>query len=91
MLGLDAAALPESLEDWLGRPDWQQDAARRGQGVRGWFSGAQETVDKARAVCGDCPVREECYRYALDDPDLVGMWAGFTEKERREIRRARVA
>jgi len=59
--------------------------------VRTWFSGAPEHLDRARAVCGGCPVREQCYQYAMGDPDLMGMWAGFTEKERRELRRSRVA
>jgi len=58
-----------------------------GASVRTWFSGAPETVDKARAICGGCPVRDECYQYAISDPDLQGVWAGFTEKERRELRR----
>ena len=31
--------------------------------------------------------REECLAYALADKDLVGMWGGTTERERREMRR----
>jgi len=91
MAAPDTEAVPPTLEDFLQRPAWQQDAACRSQGVQTWFSGAPETVDRAKAVCGGCPVREQCYRYAMSDPDLVGMWAGFTEKERRELRRTRVA
>ena len=59
--------------------------------MRAWFSAAPDNLERARAVCASCGVREECYQYAMDDPDLVGMWAGFTEKERRELRRTRVA
>ena len=39
------------------------------------------------ASCGGCPVRGECYQFAMSEPDLVGVWAGFTAKERRQIRR----
>ena len=58
----------------------------RGQGVRTWFTGASETVERARAICGGCAVRAECVRYAMSDPDLDGVWAGLTAKERREMR-----
>lgn len=87
----DAAEVPLTLEAFLHRPEWQQDAACRGQGVRTWFSGTPDNPERARAVCGGCAVREECYAYAMADPDLVGMWAGSTEKERKELRRSRVA
>jgi len=80
-----------TLEDFLRRPEWQQDAACRGQGVRAWFSGASPELDRARAVCAGCPVRDECHRYAMADPNLEGVWAGFTQQERRGLRRSRVA
>ncbi len=79
------------LDDFLRRPEWHQDGACRGQGTRAFFSTTPENLERARAVCGGCAVRDECYQYAMSDPDLLGMWAGFTEKERRELRRARVA
>ncbi len=76
-----------TLEDFLRRPEWHQQAACSGQGVRTWFTGASETVERARAICGGCAVSAECVRYAMEDPDLEGVWAGLTAKERREIRR----
>jgi WhiB family transcriptional regulator, redox-sensing transcriptional regulator len=45
----------------------------------------------ARAVCGRCEVRSECLAFAVARPELVGMWGGATEAERREIRLRRVA
>ena len=59
--------------------------------VARFFSVAPNNLERARAICGGCPVRADCYSYAIGDPDLEGMWAGFTSKERREIRRQRVA
>jgi len=52
-----------------------------------WFTGASETVERARAICGGCAVSAECVRYAMEDPDLEGVWAGLTAKERRALRR----
>lgn len=40
-----------------------------------------------RKVCGSCAFKSPCLQYALDNPDLVGIWAATTEKERRFIRR----
>jgi WhiB family redox-sensing transcriptional regulator len=53
-----------------------------------WF-GAQSTTT-ARAICGRCAVRRECYEYALADASLVGVWGGTSTVERQE-RRARAA
>ena len=68
---------------WLGH---------RGHGATGmtavFFSTAPSNLERARAICVACPVRQECYEYAMADPDLVGMFGGFTAKERREMRRA---
>lgn len=44
---------------------------------------------KARAVCARCPLAEPCFEYALADPDLHGIWAGTTAKDRRLIREDR--
>ena len=41
-----------------------------------------------RAVCAGCEVRQQCYDTAMADPGLEGVWAGFTAKERRSMRRA---
>jgi len=42
-------------------------------------------------LCEDCPVRRECLEAALADPELIGLWGGSTEAERREIRQRRMA
>ena len=81
---------PLVLADFLRRPEWHQRAACRGETAL-YFSGAAENVEKATAICQACAVREECHKTAMSDPDLQGVWAGFTEKERVEQRRSRVA
>jgi hypothetical protein len=40
-----------------------------------------------REVCDAFPVRQECLEAALADPELVGLWANTTERERREMQK----
>jgi hypothetical protein len=36
-------------------------------------------------------VRQRCLDYALADSTLVGVWGGTTDRERREMRKDRLA
>jgi WhiB family redox-sensing transcriptional regulator len=40
----------------------------------------------AKAVCAACPVRDDCYRWAMSDPTLLGVMGGTTADERRQTR-----
>jgi WhiB family redox-sensing transcriptional regulator len=84
MAGPDPHTLP-TLESLLGRPLWHRRAACSGLGTEGFV------IDKghrfSRGVCQDCPVCQECLKTALADPELVGLWGGTTDRERREMRR----
>jgi len=46
-------------------------------------------VSRAKAYCARCSVRSECIRFALDHPDVQGVWGGMTDNERKNLRRAR--
>ncbi len=39
------------------------------------------TVDAAREVCADCPVRSPCLAWALRSFPSAGVWAGLLPKE----------
>jgi hypothetical protein len=56
-----------TLEDFLLRPAWQQDAACRSQGTGAFFSPASVDIDQARLVCHACPVQAPCLQYAFAD------------------------
>lgn len=45
-------------------------------------------IEKARGVCGRCPVAVACLRAALDNPHIDdGIWAGTTPEQRRKLRK----
>ncbi len=48
-------------------------------------------IDRAKQVCGECPVKVECLDYALDTNQDSGIWGGTSEEERRTLRRRLVA
>ena len=48
-------------------------------------------IDRAKQVCAECGVAQQCLDFALDTNQDSGIWGGLTEEERRVIRRRRVA
>ncbi len=48
-------------------------------------------VDRARKICRDCPVANECLEYALENRIDHGVWGGCSERERRRILKRRRA
>lgn len=69
--------------------DWQDDAACRGTGPELFFGRAHESpaeketrLATAAAVCAACPVRAECFVYAVAADEFVhaGMWGGVVFK-----------
>lgn len=45
----------------------------------------------ARALCHGCPVANKCGTYAIERPELAGVWGGLTEAERKRLREGAVA
>jgi WhiB family transcriptional regulator, redox-sensing transcriptional regulator len=46
-------------------------------------------IQRAKAVCASCPVRERCLTFALDTRQDFGIWGGLDDDERRVLHRAR--
>jgi WhiB family redox-sensing transcriptional regulator len=42
---------------------------------------------QAEAVCGRCPVRDQCLDWAMETGQTIGIWGGKTEGERRALKR----
>ena len=86
------AAVQHFYEEWglegLGselmgmRPEWQHDAACRGQTEL--FFGEHASHAEAKQLCSVCPVFEQCADYAATwyPRELAGIWAGTSQRER---------
>lgn len=75
-----------SAADELG---WQKDALcgrTEYAHMRDWFfSKNPDEKYKAKNVCFECPVREQCLKWALEHRQIWGIWGG---RDEGEIRRA---
>lgn len=76
---------------------WMQDAACRGEDLVLFFGPDGERPPQkdirereAKAICAQCPARNECVDYALSRPEKYGTWGGLNEDERASERRRRM-
>jgi WhiB family redox-sensing transcriptional regulator len=69
--------------------DWRRLAACRSADPELFFpvsgGGWSGQVEKAKALCGTCPVRRQCLQYAIGEDEAYGVWGGMTEDERRRV------
>ena len=72
--------------------NWRMDAACREEDPDLFFPigstgpALVQTAD-AKAVCANCPVREPCLRWALENGQDSGVWGGLGVDERRALKR----
>ncbi|MFF3378414.1 WhiB family transcriptional regulator [Streptomyces sp. NPDC002680] len=68
---------------------WWKAAHCRGSGIETFFPlpDDEATVQRALAICGRCPVRIPCRRYALNHRERHGIWGGLTEETRATLMR----
>ncbi len=74
------------------RIDWLDRAACRDQNPELFFPVSEvgpgaEQIARAKAVCAQCPVRDECLSYAIDNRLDHGVFGGMTPDERRKTAR----
>lgn len=53
-----------------------------------WFADDLESMEKAIAICNQCPLREPCLEYAIEH-QVQGIWGGTVEVVRKAIRKKR--
>lgn len=76
--------------DDLAAPEpWTADAVCQQTDPEAFFPGSGESSRRAKAVCLNCPVTEECLAYALREDIPFGIWGGLSRGERRRMLRAR--
>jgi WhiB family transcriptional regulator, redox-sensing transcriptional regulator len=68
-------------------PRWMDSAGCAGLPTDWFFPdrGGSGLAVRAKAVCADCPVRQECLTFAVATGTADGIWGGLTPDE-REIR-----
>jgi WhiB family redox-sensing transcriptional regulator len=91
----------DSLADLLervGYPEWQvyADCADK---PWSWFFGEEEglghkrhrptmsvaEINRAKDICANCPVQEECLDWAMEHHEHYGVWGGLTARERERL------
>lgn len=85
----DHSRLPsQALYNW----DWQDHGACRDTGTAVFFhpefergSTREARAVAAKAICGRCPVLEQCREYALTARETYGTWGGLDELERKAL------
>lgn len=76
----------------LNTPEWFRRASCRGCPTEMFYPEGGMAGAEIKALCGKCPVREECYEYALSmpqDEDRCGIFAGTSARDRQKARQAR--
>jgi WhiB family redox-sensing transcriptional regulator len=85
-------SVPNAIQILTGNDEdkrWQENARCAGVDPDLFFPKEYERSDEAKAICHECPVRQECLEYALAHGEKFGVWGGLTERERRRVRRQR--
>ncbi len=85
----DVRRLPGPIADvW----DWQLEGSCRNEARDDFFipdgeRGSQRLRREARAkaVCMQCPVLEQCRNHSLAAQEPYGVWGGLSESERRAL------
>lgn len=68
--------------------DWMAQGSCNGRPLDWWFDASTEQM--ALRICATCPVRTDCFEYAVNDTDInVGVFGGSTGRTRNDERRRR--
>jgi len=65
---------------------WKEVGRCRGASPADFYPDNDEDPgDEAKAICATCPVTEACLEYALVHSEKLGVWGGYTARERRRL------
>lgn len=65
---------------------WAIHAACRDVDTNVFYPERGKSPEPAKAICAECPVIAECLDHAIVTRELVGVWGGKSEHERRRLR-----
>lgn len=66
---------------------WQADALCAQTDPEAFFPEKGGSTRDAKMICQACEVRAQCLEYALERDERFGIWGGYSERERRKMRR----
>lgn len=71
--------------------EWMKDAGCKEKSEADFFPESRYTKKSQLAyqICARCNVKTECLNYAVDHPELIGIWGGTSHRQRRQIRMGR--
>lgn len=47
-------------------------------------------IQRALAICAQCPVIDACRQFALDTEQNYGIWGGMTQEQRAKLRKKKI-
>lgn len=69
---------------------WHEYAACVSYNPETWFptdKNHRRQWDEAQRICVmECPVRDDCLRYALEANEQYGVWGGMTPEQRQKLK-----
>ena len=68
---------------------WQRNASCVGPDSSIFYPPTDREAGRAKAVCAECPVRQDCLEFALTVREKEGVWGGLTAVERQRLVRRR--
>ena len=68
---------------------WMLQARCRALSPGEFFPSDGVGVEIARRACEGCPVKAQCLEYAITAREKIGVWGGYTARERRRLVRQR--
>lgn len=71
--------------------EWQDDALCAETDPDAFFVEKGGNPRPAINLCGSCDVAAQCLAYALQNPEIAGIWGGTTQRTRRKMRKAALA
>jgi WhiB family redox-sensing transcriptional regulator len=71
-----------------GDTSWVSKAACRDKDTSMFFPGRgdSQSMNRARKICAECPVTDDCLAYALRTDQEFGVWGGKSIREREAMR-----
>ena len=71
----------------LAELEWQDKALCAEVDPEIFFPEKGGSTREAKRVCRSCEVRAQCLEYALENDERFGIFGGFSERERRRLKR----